>query len=336
MMIETQLTSTRKEAYLNEYKGLLFEFLVAHNLAKHYKFEATFLKTLSAQMMSTLQSYQKQIRHLDLELARELPNLAQQCCQFMVPLLGPSVKAVDLVGKLKTDAATHTESDLNILCSDHHYAIGLKLSKNQAYVNTKSGGLKSFISSYFPSDLGERAQQQLNQLVEASFFDMGRSMYEQVNLKWQGHFGPEWARAGFSELPGELPEHLHKILSSSYARLAQSLCGIFVKIQQEDCDVWTKGITKLCGMSQPDLWQIICFHQATANGRYQLAKLELLNHDLLSQEVPNATIGEHKANLASFTIQLKHLSLQIRVKPMNVFTQAAMKVNCSLKFASTP
>ena len=45
----------------------------------------------------------------------------------------------------------------------------------------------------------------------------------------------------------------------------------------------------------------------------------------------NVTIHPVSGN-TSFIIELDHVYLQIRVKPMNSFTAPSMKVNCSIKF----
>ena len=53
--------------------------------------------------------------------------------------------------------------------------------------------------------------------------------------------------------------------------------------------------------------------------------------ETLRQELKTLKINGLKKGLSSFEIGLESLTLQIRVKPMNIFTVPAMKVNCSVK-----
>ena len=53
--------------------------------------------------------------------------------------------------------------------------------------------------------------------------------------------------------------------------------------------------------------------------------------DILQQELKSLKINGLKKGLSSFDVCLESLTLQIRVKPMNVFTVPGMKVNCSVK-----
>ena len=58
-----------------------------------------------------------------------------------------------------------------------------------------------------------------------------------------------------------------------------------------------------------------------------------MTREILQQELETLKINELKRGLSSFEIDFESLTLQIRVKPMNIFTVPAMKVNCSVKKA---
>jgi hypothetical protein len=79
-------------------------------------------------------------------------------------------------------------------------------------------------------------------------------------------------------------------------------------------------------MGDRKIIQVSCYHQQHRLKSIEIKKFE----DLFYPEI-DVVIEPLKENMSSFDILIGKTTLQIRVKPMNKFTTASYKINCSIK-----
>jgi len=332
-------TSSQKEAAINEFKGNLFEFLVASWLSRDFGREAQFLQTFGGPLRSQLVGYEKYLREYDPELVRRLPILAQETAKRTFPYLSQDMSQIFVVGKCPqfSNREKLKEADLLAISSEgKEYLLSLKLSKARAFVNTKSGGVRSFIGKYFSEFSGaSKWQQKISQSVEQSFTQMSYQLYERAGLTFEGKFGDEWEEAGKSTLPGQLSKEDLVFVQEHYHRVIQDFYNAFVDFFKKDKEKFKKALYPLLGMGLENIIQITCYHTEKGSKaekeRYQLKEIDIVTNKKLSDELESIHIEKLKRGLSSFEVKLKTFILQIRVKPMNIFTVPAMKVNCSVK-----
>jgi len=332
-------TLSQKEAAINEFKGNLFEFLVGSWLSRKYNREAHFLKGFGGPLRTQLVTYEKHLREYDPELVKRLPVLARETAEEAFSVLPKDIFQIFVVGKCPEFKKRENlkEADLLVLTADgQEHLLSLKLCKARAFVNTKSGGVRSFIGKYF-SEFQEAlsSQQRISQFVEQSFLQMSYQLYEKAGLTFEGKFGNEWEEAGKSSLPGQLPKDDLSFVQGHYHRVIQEFYNAFMDFFKKDKEKFKKALFPLLGMGLENIIQVTCYHgEQSFKGekeRYQLREIDIVTNRELSHELENIRIEELKEGLSSFEIKLKTLVLQIRVKPMNIFTVPAMKVNCSVK-----
>lgn len=333
--------STQKEALINEYKGNLFEYIVAHQCARQLGLEERFLSDFGGEAKQRLSTYESWLRENDRELIQALPKLAGPVAESLAQQLRPlAPSALLVVGKSAASQSAQDrslkEADLLALLgpkSEHEQGISLKLCKANAFVNTKSGGLKSFFRTYFAkcADVAQ-AQAKLHKEVDRVFWKMGHELYEAQGLgEFTGHFDQRWTEAGLSELPGELPEEYKRLVQSSYQKLIQQLHSGFLMFQKNDPKAFNRSLEALMGFGHNELIQLSCFYQNNTHGRYQFDHLQ--KHPSVRETLIDhpPEVRALKSGLSSFEVAVGDWVLQIRVKPMNKFTQASYKVNCSVK-----
>jgi hypothetical protein len=130
-------------------------------------------------------------------------------------------------------------------------------------------------------------------------------------------------------LPGKLPDHLQKILYQHYYRICLKLQKIFMTIYQQSSEEFLQGLWALCGLTDANLWQIIWQYESQDQAS---GKLGILNRQRLKLNSNDLSLTEVIQDGASFSVRFGGGELQIRVKPMNVFTTPAMKINCAIKY----
>lgn len=319
---------TQKEALINEIKGNLFEFLVAHNCAKSLNVEASFLKGIDLQMKSMLQNYEKWLRINDKELVLNLAKLAKSCADELVLYLREFKEPINIIllGKIaghEIDFNFH-EADFIIQYQNQNIPISLKLSKKNAYVNTKSAGIKSFISTYFKNfEFAQEKQKVLNDIVDNCFEQMGRALYAARGLEFVGRFDELWDGP---DLPGELAEADHIELTSMYQQLSQNLYSILQEFYAQSDSLFVDALMPLMGVGDDSLIQVTCYYKNKDS--YEFDRCEIKAPSLNGAEVEFLPF---KTNTSSFEIMVDKLILQIRIKPMNKFTTPSYKVNCSVR-----
>jgi hypothetical protein len=317
---------------INEYKGNIFEYLVALQLAKHFGLEASFYDELDRTYLAILQKYEQALRQSDPELVRILPKWADQAAHELIAVL-PSLlnlKKILLVGKLSGGALRKEmhESDFLLETEDSGLPISLKLCKSQHYVNTKNAGTQSFIARYFPMASALQKQEEINRGLASSYYEMGKELYRQAGIShpFLGSFGPEWSEQGFSELPGELTPAMKKTLGHFYHRVIALVYQACCDLYREDARIFTLSLLELCGISHPQMVQVTCFHSVQ-----QELEVKILGQDDFAQAFQELAFSPLKPGISSFELSLGKFLLQIRAKPMNKFTSMGLKINCSLK-----
>ncbi len=329
-------TSAQNEALINEFKGNLFEYLVASVMARHYKVESNFVRSFSGKLREQFAYYESWLRKHDLDLVKKLPILAQSTFSAIEGSLPGQVDDIFVVGKLASGSGNKSldEADIAYVIDNKLYPISLKLCKANAFVNTKSGGIRTFISKYFGIfNDSEKLQSDLNSIVDVSFSRVGHKMYEIAGLEWEGRFDQQWADTGLSELPGQLPKEHALVLQSFYHESIHELYHSLKLLFESDKELFKSSLLPLVGFGREDIMQVTCFHRdRRVEGRVEKYMLDSVEF-YTSEHFYNVDIvfGDLKEKISSFEILFGNTVLQIRVKPMNKFTAPALKVNCSVK-----
>ncbi len=323
-----------KEAIINEFKGNLFEFLVAQGLARFSHIEDQFLLSLPIEFKSKLGSYEELIRTHEPRLLERLPSLAQATVKKI--LADKSFFEVEfinwnVIGKMvaTNESETWNETDIVGTTKDGvKLALSLKLTKDHSFVNTKSAGVKSFFTKYFSgfgSDISIH-QKALNNEVDESFLVMGHKLYSMIDSEFHGSFNRIWSD-NYTELPGELNPEMRVIVHENYYRVAIKLSEHLNLLKNKNSELFFDSLYALCGFGHADIIQVNCFHQD-----YELKEITIKKFDdLFFKMNKECTILPLKEMGSSVEIVMGKMVLQIRVKPMNKFTTAAYKINCSIK-----
>lgn len=321
----SQISNTN-HARVNELKGNLLEYSTAWVLAERWGGREDFLSSLDPQYLELLGRYEREIKLLDQDLANSLPlmgeDLANQLIQD-ISLRGE--KKVRLLGK--ESAAKKNEGDLLLIGEKEQQFVSLKFCKTGSYVNTKSGGMGSFLSKYFHSKKAEAWQKKLSEVNELSFHELGAKLYERIDERWEGHFNSAWEKAGGAQLPGELDEEGSSWLFLRYEKILNVLVKAFQEFSLEK-ESFEKGLLNLCGFSDECDFQL-WLNYSPSQKKWETHTLKLEDFVPLLRRYEFLPSGKAKS---SFSLSLGDYCLQIRIKPMNVFTTKSFKVNCSLKY----
>ncbi len=326
-------TVAQKEALINEFKGNLFEYLVAQNLSRHFKIEGDFVRSFGGDIRRQLTEYDHWLRVNEPSLIKHLPLLANQVSKELVPTLPSNVDKILVIGKSAGGSHNKSwdEADIIIEADSGVFPISLKLCKSNAFVNTKSAGIKSFISQYFDSfEKSQYFQNLINEGVERRFLQMANELHDKASLEFFGRFDHRWTEAGFSELPGQLPEDFNKIVVQTYYDAVLDVYNCLTELKNTDTELFSKSILPLIGIGNPDIIQVTCFHKEKKGEKYLPSGVHVIkSSDLVSGE--GLEILPLKSGISSLELHVGNIRLQIRIKPMNKFTSAAFKVNCSIK-----
>lgn len=341
----------QKEALFNEYKGNLFEYLVADELARQLSLSAFFYQNLSPELLERLKIYQETLLSYDAELYKKLPLLAKSFIQDLFQSLSYEEKtklsgyqALYVLGKLQANSGTRlwdeadlllrtTNTETNVQTLDE-LPISLKLSKKGSFTNTKSAGIKSFFTNYFKAFSVENddsliaRQNKFNQFIDSSFDQMTIQLYERHGLTYQGGFGPEWA-LNFTELPGLLDPADHQILMDHYKRLSDYLLIELKSLYKMNETLFKEALLELMGFKSASSWQWTCYHQDHQYDHFCFYDLESWRKKLMTATLH---FSEENSGFGSVNFYFDNFQVQLRIKPMNKFTSKAYKINCSIKW----
>ena len=156
-------------------------------------------------LRSQLVTYENILESMTQSLLNGSQYLLEKLRKSLFPCFRKNIHQIFVVGKCPEFKRRDKlkEADLLVLTDERkEYLLSLKLCKTRAFVNTKSGGVRSFIGKYF-SEFQEasKLQQKISQFVEQSFLEMSYQLYEKAGLTFEGKFGDEWEEAGKSSLP---------------------------------------------------------------------------------------------------------------------------------------
>lgn len=337
--LDPTVKKSQTQALTNEYKGHVFEYLVAHTLARHYGVEKDFLESFGGELKQRLSFYEAWLRENQREMLPRLQVMARESAQTLIAktsLSAEKISSVMVMGKTAQSSRYRdfAEADLLLISSrEQMIPISVKLCGQGAFVNSKSGGVRSFLTRYFSSFDGvERDQAEWNEQVRLAFDSLALDLYDLVGLEWsdgQKPFGPEWDELGLSHLPGQLAPELRERLHQAYDQMVSPLYLVIHKYLQKDKERFSQALRPLFGLGHEDLIQLSCFESRKAG--HPTDHIDLLGREQWSTFLPELKLLDKKAGLSSFCLEMGPYTMQLRLKPMNAFTNSAYKVNCSYK-----
>lgn len=319
--------NTKKEALFNEVKGSLFEYLVAKNLAVKSGAELSFQQSLDKNYLTVLSQQDRMVRQFYPEMLPFLNAASKETSETLVSYLKVIPQSPKVVGKFSNSSLSEElhEADLVLSIENKSLPVSLKLNKKNAYVNTKSGGVKSFFTQYFPF-ISPEVQRTFNSFVDMEFSRMAWDLHALHDLDYPGSFDL-WVKKGFSELPGELSVDERAILKAYYARIASEMHKIFETSFKENPQSFRRSLLPLMGFGKEEILQVICFHEFPESNSPQI---DIHSFSDVSKGL-HETFMKPFTNISSVEFDIGEWSLQVRVKPMNKFTTTAIKINCSVK-----
>ena len=319
--------TAQKEALNNEIKGYLFEYLVARELAILIGQEESFLCKETMEAQERLREYETWLRHNDPVLMERLPILANKTAHSFNAKVSLNGEAVRLCGRKET-GPDHPWGEADIRVEGREpISIGLKLCKANAFVNTKSGGLRSFLIKYFGSDTSN-AQERLNRVLDWSFDCMAGRLYESAGLAYEGDWDRSWEDAGHTLLPGELSQERNAFVLEHYGRVVDVMHEEVKKYFENCTSGFVQSLPPLLGFNNRNLIQVFCFYK----GAYRIDNIVIVDGRRIDWKALNVRLGTRVPGRSSFEVMTQNQILQVRVKPMNKFNAKALKVNCSVKW----
>lgn len=315
-----------QEAFINEFKGNIFEFLVASYLSRLHKIEKKFIDSIPPEYKNKLNSYENILRLHRPDLVDQLLKYSNETARVLNQSINQEIFEIQLCGKISTNIneSEFKEADI-ILTGKRIIPISLKLTSESSYVFTKSAGVKSFLSQYFSEFAdSQKDQNEFNHLLDLKFQTMANAVHEIMDIEYDGDFN-NWRDTDLSELPGEQTEQVSTELKKLYSELIIFLHQKLTSYHKQDPNLMASCILPLLGMGRDDLLQVICFYTKTS----RVNDVKVLIVSALKPEIVEI---EDIMNNTNFLINLQSKLLQVRIKPMNKFTTPAFKVNCSVKY----
>lgn len=314
------------DALLNEYKGNLFEFLVALNLSQINKIEKKFYESVSNDYNQMLTQQEQFIRNYYPELLEQLPKFAHKLANKINKYLKHELGSVQLVGKSAAANKDVGEADLICYAGTKQSLISIKLSKDSAFVNTKSAGVKSFISKYFHDFKSSfERQNQLNAFFDKQFEEFSRKIHASCDVDYDINF-ENWILEALPRLPGALKGECRDYYLGFVYEVSNNISDHLVELLNEDQALFVKAILPLMGQSRDDIINAITFYKNKKNE--VVSSQSVYSFDQSS--FTNIQIKNNESS-TSIDINLGAVILQIRVKCMNKFTSKSFKVNCAIK-----
>ena len=320
--------NTKKEALFNEVKGSLFEYLVAREIAVKGNEELSFQRSLDKNYLTVLSQQDRMVRQFYPDMLPFLHSASKAAANRIIDYLKVVPTSPKVVGKFSNSVSLSSElheADLILNVNSENLPVSLKLNKKNAFVNTKSGGIKSFFLQYFPF-IDPGVQQKFNQFVDMEFSRMAYELHALHDLEYPGHFNL-WISKGLSELPGELDPDSRAILKAYYARIAEEMHTIYKRALSLHPEAFKASLPALMGFSSPEILQVIYFHEFPENTD---PVIDIHTKGDIQSGL-NETVLKDFTGISSVEFEIGNWSLQVRVKPMNKFTTTAIKINCSVK-----
>jgi hypothetical protein len=326
----------REQALLNEYKGNLYEYLVAASLSSLYSCEANFTMALTTDFRQMLVVQESFIREYFPDLLYDLPTLAKTAAEDIFNSLNIKVDSgidIELIGKaaMASHDKRYAEADILIKTKSNYYPLSIKLSKAHAYVNTKSAGVKSFISKYFETSALDtfKIQNELNLSTDKRIEELCLELHRENDIEYSNDY-TNWISLGLPTLPGQLEGGSRDIYKKFLYSLNKDIYSSVKKIYDSNSEIFLNSLLPLIGFSDKDIIQVTTYY-LNKNKRYILYKNTIDIFDNIKDDFDSIKLGDKKENAANFDIFFKDRTLQLRLKAMNKFTSKSYKINCSVK-----
>lgn len=324
------MSKVRQEALFNEYKGNLYEFILALQIARHFGIEIHFYEKINPQLKQMLEHQEAFMRNFYPNLLVSLPKIAESLKDKLIKDLNiKRLNNIEIIGKVAM--ASHVkelaETDILLIDDNMNYNLSIKLGKSNSFLNTKSAGIKSFIGKYFKNvKCSIDLQAQLDRVFDQSFDEFAYNIHEIAQIEYDGNFD-NWVDNGFSVLPGELKDEYREVYLNFTHKVTSTLFNCLLKLKEENSKQFIKSLYPLLGFSNSDIFQVSTYYK-NVNDNYSLDyhRIELNNENIYLKSIFK------KEDVNYINIDLSKCILQIRLKAMNKFSNRGFKVNCSVKY----
>jgi hypothetical protein len=328
-------TPSQIQALTNEYKGHVFEYLVAQLLAQRCGVEKDFLDHFGGQIKQRLIHYESWLRQVQPDLVAKLNQNAIDVVHSapMKELIETrKIKRVVSMGKTAQSGQFKAFEEADILLidqSDQLLPISLKLTTQGSALHTKSAGMKSFFTQYFAEFSQALAiQDQFNKACHQAYTSLCFDLLSIAGLEdCQGsdQFSKVWKDSGYSDLPGGLDGEMRQRLHQCYFEMSHALRLGLDQFIQEDSSLFQQALLPLFGLGLDGMVQLTCLESPKGESLVTL----LTREDCQRAMERELYIEAATQSQSSIYLRLDGLRLGLRIKPMNRFTQPGFKVNCS-------
>lgn len=324
------MSKIRQEALFSEYKGNLYEFILALQIARHFGKEISFYEKINPQLKQMLEHQEAFMRDFYPNLLVSLPRIAESLKDKIIKDLNiKTLNNVEIIGKvaMASHAKELAETDILLVDENKNYNLSIKLGKSNSFLNTKSAGIKSFVRKYFEKlQCSLDLQTELDKVFDQSFDEFVYNIHEIAQLEYDDSF-KTWIDNGFSVLPGELKDEYRQVYLKFTHKVTNTLYSCLKKLKEENSVLFLKSLYPLLGYSNDDIIQVSTYYK-NENNNYSLDhhRIEHINDDIYYKAMSK------KENVNYINIDLNTCILQIRLKAMNKFSNRGFKVNCSVKY----
>lgn len=318
-----QIDQRVKQAFNNEHKGVLLEYSLAQEFAKH---SSGGLKNVTDDFMEQLKSYQNKLISDDVKTYSSLIKIAKRLCIFYLKKNPNPLLYIELAEK--EHISSWGEADIKLNFEDEEKYISLKLIRSSSFVHTKSSGVHSLLSRYFDEPELQTAYSDRVRLNYSRFKTSFLNKYDLIegSETFKGHLN----LLGLADRPGKMNAEDKNLLYNFYKDCIDDLHEVLSELYQNKTRKFFQGLKALCGFSI-DLEKLIF--------EYSDSKEMLDNHQILCEKWEEYGI-EKKEDIqfqksssgnSSFIISSSVVDIQLRLKPMNSFVSGGFKINVSVR-----
>jgi hypothetical protein len=317
------------DALVNEYKGVVFEILVAQCFLRRVNQLPLLFDQCNESILMRATHYEQHLRKYSLNILAALEILAAKLAAEMEEMSHAPFSKIYLCGK---DHSTDEADFLLTSVKGDVFPISVKLCKEHSFVNTKSGGILSFLETYFYSPV---EQLEMNSKISILFSTFAQNFQQQHGLMTSDNAQElehlmdfsHWIENEGELLPGHLNEEQRIILLEYYHCCAELLYESVIKLFQTG-KISENHWRVLCGHSHKQIRTYTVFHKGVEH--YELTRMVKESGE--STDFTPQRILPFQKNQAYFVVEFVHKVLQIRVKPMRTFTTKGLKINCGVKY----
>lgn len=331
MTISIDLKKNRRshQALIQEYKGLLFEYLVGYYLTRDdHKLAHRFLVMMDRDFRRMFRIQEQFVCEHDEHLLEFIKDAAKKMSIFMKEFLSQDLRDIEyvtLAGK-RQDSKTSHEGDLIIKKTsepDERY-FSLKFLYQNRLANTKSAGLKSFLAKYFYQfeDI-KIIQEEFNLSFQELFQDFVFQHHQSEKYIQQDNY----RLIDMNEKDKEKYDHFLMNITD----LIYHICS---RLKIADPRLFLDSLWPLCGFSNNQVSQFTCVYKKP----YEVVELKFDS----KKKLENKIIQNMKENFIQLQkdqnkifIQTSAFVLELRPKAMNHPLRGGMKLNCSFRSNSS-